>query len=136
MTIQLTPHTQNQIMRNMGWYEVSGWQLAHRDSKQSMSYPETITFQLEGGHMGQEYTPGERFLSGKLGINSGMTTQIKDLGISWSAVEERVEAGQRVQAVEGSLTVGTDRNRPIESIPNKRDTCALRSRSHIDNTWS
>jgi hypothetical protein len=59
--------------------------------------------------MGQEYTPGERFLSGKLRINSGMTTQIKDLGISWSAVEERIEAGQRVQAVEGSLTVGNDR---------------------------
>ena len=62
--------------------------------------------------MGEEYIPGERFLSGKLGINSGVTTQIRDLGISWSAVEERLEAGQRVQAIEGSLTLGNRQGEP------------------------
>jgi hypothetical protein len=62
--------------------------------------------------MGEEYTPGERFLSGKLRVNSGMTTQIRDLGILWSAVEERIETGQTVQAVEGSLTLGNRQNEP------------------------
>jgi hypothetical protein len=108
MMIQLTPHTQNQAMRDNGWYEVSNWQFA--TSNPSILCPtQNCAFQLEGGLMGPEYTPGEKFLSGKLRINSGMTTQIKDLGISWSAVEERIEAGQRVQAVEGSPTVGNDR---------------------------
>ena len=41
-----------------------------------------------------------------------MTTQIRDLGIIWSAVEERIESGQRVQAVEGSLTRGNRQNEP------------------------
>ena len=96
----------------------------------------TVHFQLEGGQMGQEYTPGERFLSGKLGINSGMTTQIKDLGISWSAVEERIEAGQRVQAVEGSLTVGTDRTGQENRYQISGTLVPYGQESHIDNTWS
>lgn len=111
MTIQLTPYTRGQALRDLGWYEVLGWHLA-TSNPSSMCPTQNCTFQLEGGQMGQEYTPGERFLSGKLRINSGTTTQIKDLGISWSAVEERIETGQRVQAVEGSLTVGTDRTGP------------------------
>jgi phage baseplate assembly protein gpV len=64
------------------------------------------------GSHGTGYTPGERILTGKLRVNTGDTTKIRDLGASWAAVEERREAGQIVQVVEGSLTVGTDRIGP------------------------
>jgi hypothetical protein len=111
MTIQLTPYTQSQTLRDEGWYEVLGWQLALTDQS-SLCPTQNCAFQLEGGRMGGESIPGERFLSAKLRINSGMTTQIKHLGILWSAVEERIEAGQRAQAVEGSLSLGNRQNEP------------------------
>ena len=110
MMIQLTPHTQNQAMRDNGWYEVSNWQLASSNPS-SLCPTQNCAFQLEGGLMGPEYTPGERILTGKLRINSGETTQIRDLSASWSAIEERVQGGQTVQFVEGSLGIGIGADR-------------------------
>jgi hypothetical protein len=70
---------------------------------------QNCVFQLEGGVLGGEYTPGERSLNGKLMINTGDTTRIRDLSAYWAAVEDRTEGGQRVQVIEGTLTLGTDR---------------------------
>lgn len=62
--------------------------------------------------MGSELTPGERSLTGKLMIGSGDTTKIRDLTAYWAAGEERTEGGQRIQVIEGTMTVGTDRFGP------------------------
>lgn len=56
--------------------------------------------------MGTELTPGERTLTGKLKINSGDTTMIRDLYADWAAVEEYAEGGQTVQVIEGTLGTG------------------------------
>jgi hypothetical protein len=46
MTIQLTPYTQGQALRDRGWYEVLGWQLALSDPS-SLCPTQNCTFQLE-----------------------------------------------------------------------------------------
>jgi hypothetical protein len=79
MMIHLTPHTQNQYMREGGWYEVAGWQIAISNPS-SLCPSQNCTFQLEGGLMGQKYTPGERMVTGKLRINSDVTTMIREYG--------------------------------------------------------
>ena len=69
-------------------------------------------FDLQGGEMGPEYTPGERILTGKLKTDTGSTTKIRDFWVDWAAMEEREEGGQIVQVIEGQLKIGNDIFRP------------------------
>jgi hypothetical protein len=48
MMTQLTPHTQNQYMRETGWYEVIGWQLAISNPS-SLCPTHKCAFRLIGG---------------------------------------------------------------------------------------
>ena len=102
---------ENQVMRETGWFQVLDWQLA-TSNPSSLCLYQNCVFQLEGGIMGTEFTPGERMLTGKLKTSTGDTTKIRDLSVSWSTVEERIEGGQMVQVIEGTLTLGTDRFGP------------------------
>lgn len=112
MMIQLRPHTENQAMRENGYYQVLGWQLAISNPSE-VCPSQNCVFDLQGGVMGPEFiSPGERILTGKLRINSGGTTMIRDFYADWAAVEEHIEGGQIVQVIEGKLTLGTDRFGP------------------------
>jgi hypothetical protein len=105
MMLQLRPH-ENQYLPD--YYQVLYFQFAISNPNELCPIQNCV-FQLEGGVMGSESTPGERSLRGKLMINTGDTTRIRDLSAYWAAVEERAEGGQRVQVIEGTLTLGTDR---------------------------
>ncbi|CAN5490264.1 hypothetical protein BH18THE2_BH18THE2_30380 [soil metagenome] len=104
MMVQLQPHETGLE----GYYQVSGWQFAISNPS-SLCPLQNCVFQLEGGIMGQEWSPGERTLTGKLKIDSGGTTKIRDFAANWAAVEQRQEGGQIVYVIEGTLTTGTDR---------------------------
>ena len=56
---------ENQVMRETGWFQVLDWQLA-TSNPSSLCLYQNCVFQLEGGIMGTEFTPGERMLTGKL----------------------------------------------------------------------
>ena len=103
MMMQLQPHESLN-----DYYKVLDWQFAMSNPNE-LCPTQNCVFQLEGGVMGSEYTPGERSLNGKLMINTGDTTRIRDLTAYWVAIEERTEGGQKVQVIEGTLTLGTDR---------------------------
>jgi hypothetical protein len=97
MMLQLQPH-ENQYLPD--YYQVLYFQFAISNPNE-LCPTQNCVFQLEGGVMGSESTPGERSLRGKLMINTGDTTRIRDLSAYWAAVEERTEGGQRVQVIEG-----------------------------------
>jgi hypothetical protein len=56
--------------------------------------------------MTDEFSPGERQLSGKLRVDEGESTRILNLFASWQAVEEREQDGERVEVIEGTLNTG------------------------------
>ena len=55
---------------------------------------QNCVFQLEGGVLGGEYTPGERSLNGKLMINTGDTTRIRDLSAYSASIEDTQKAAK------------------------------------------
>ena len=65
-------------------------------------------FDLDGGEMTPEITPGERQLTGKLRINTGDSTKIMDLFANWQTIEERQQDGEKVLVIKGTLDAGTD----------------------------
>ena len=52
-------------------------------------------FDLDGGEMSVEVTPGERALDGKLRIETGDSTKIMDLYADLQTVEERQQDGKK-----------------------------------------
>ena len=73
----------------------------------------TCVFDLDGGEMSGEVTPGERALDGKLRIETGDSTKIMDLYADLQTVEERQQDGENVQVIHGELITSLgDINRP------------------------
>lgn len=106
MKVQLEPH-ENEFLEEDGWYRVSDFALAFSNSSELCPTGQ-CEFELEGGEMSGEATPGERSLNGKLNIDTGDTTRIMDLSAFWQAVEERQQNGETVQVIEGTFDASTD----------------------------
>lgn len=106
MKVQLEPH-ENDFLRNDGFYQVSDFALAVSNSSELCPTGQ-CEFELEGGEMGSEFSPGERSLSGKLNVDTGDTTRIMDLSALWRTIEERQQDGETVQVIEGTLDASTD----------------------------
>jgi hypothetical protein len=70
-------------------------------------------FDLEGGQLDPEFTPGERIFTGKLSVDTGESRRIMNLFSSWETVEERAnEDGDTIQYIEGTLGIGRDEFNP------------------------
>ena len=110
MKVQLEPH-ENEFLVEDGWYQVSDFALAISNSSE-LCPTGSCEFELEGGEMSGETTPGERSLNGKLNVDTGDTTRIMDLSAFWHTVEERQQNGETVQVIEGTLDAGTDPANP------------------------
>lgn len=66
-------------------------------------------FELEGGQISAETAPGERFLTGKLKVDTGDVSKIMDVYAPWETVEERTgEDGELIRVIEGTFGIGGD----------------------------
>jgi hypothetical protein len=106
MKVQLEPH-ENEFLEEDGWYQVSDFALTISNSSE-LCPTGSCEFELEGGEMPGESTPGERSLMGKLNVITGDSTRIMDLNAFWQTVEEREQDGVTVQIVEGTLDASRD----------------------------
>jgi hypothetical protein len=111
MEIQLEPHEVD-FLEEGGMYQVSDFFLVVSNSSELCSNS-NCEFELEGGEMSGEITPGQRQLTGKLRINTGNSTDVRDLFAAWQTVEELEEEGEVLQIIEGTLEVG---NEPIDPV--------------------
>jgi hypothetical protein len=88
------------------YYEVSNFALTVMESSE-LCPTGNCEFELEGGEIGPQYTPGERILTGKLRIDTGDSSKIMDVFGPWETIEERTgEDGETVQVVEGTFGIG------------------------------
>ena len=70
-------------------------------------------YELEGGEMGSETTPGERDITGKFKIDTGQSKKIMNMRADWETIEERETAdGEIVQVIEGELGIGRNQFSP------------------------
>jgi hypothetical protein len=106
MKVQLEPH-ENEFLEDDGYYQVSDFALAISNSSE-LCPTGSCEFDLEGGEMSGEFTPGERNLMGKLNVDTGDTTRILDMVAIWHTIEERQQNGETVQVIEGTLDASTD----------------------------
>ena len=111
MKVQLEPH-ENEFAREEGRYQVSDFAIAISNSSKLCPVSNCV-FDLDGGEMSGEDTPGERALDGKLRIDTGDSTKIMDLYADLQTVEERQQDGKNVQVIQGELITSlADINRP------------------------
>ena len=111
MKVQLKPH-ENEFARADGRYQVSDFAIAISNSSKLCPVNNCV-FDLAGGEMSGEVTPGERALDGKLRIETGDSTKIMDLYADLQTVEERQQDGENVQVIQGELITSLgDINRP------------------------
>jgi hypothetical protein len=104
MKVQLKEH-ENEFMDD--WYQVSNFAfIASNTSKLCTSG--NCEYELDNGEMAQAFIPGERMLTGKFKIDTGVSKKLMDLSSSWEAVEELERNGETIQVVEGTLGVGKD----------------------------
>jgi hypothetical protein len=114
MKVQLEPH-ENQTLAGFGYYQVSDFALAVSNTSDLCPPPITIPtceYDLEGQLWSSEFYPGERILSGTLEIDTGDSTKTMLLHSQWPTVEESKRDGQTIQAINGTLDVGTDMGFP------------------------
>ena len=116
MKVQLEPH-ENEFLRDEGYYQVSDFAIAISNSSE-LCPTSNCEFDLDGGEMTNEITPGERQLSGKLRVDTGDSTKIRDLYADWETVEERQQAGETVQVIKGELRLGDINNPEYDSTIN------------------
>lgn len=109
MKVQLEPH-ENEFARDDGRYQVSDFAIAISNSSELCPLS-NCEFDLDGGEMSGEVTPGERALDGKLRVDTGDSTKIMDIYADWQTVEEREQDGKTVHVIEGELRLG-DLNKP------------------------
>ena len=102
MKVQLEP-TNNEFLED--YYDVTNFAIATSNSSE-LCPTGNCEFDLDGGQMGSEVSPGERNLNGKLRVDEGGSTRILNLNADWQTVEEREQDGERVQVIEGTLNVG------------------------------
>jgi len=111
MKVQLEPH-ENEFAREDGRYQVSDFAIAISNSSKLCPVSNCV-FDLDGGEMSGEVTPGERALDGKLRIDTGDSTKIMDLYADLQTVEERQQDGKTVQVIQGELITSLgDINKP------------------------
>jgi hypothetical protein len=110
MKVQLEPH-ENEFLRDDGYYQVSDFAIAISNSSE-LCPTGNCEFDLDGGEMTNEISPGERQLTGKLRVNTGDSTKIMDLFATWQTIEERQQGGKGIQVVEGTLDAGNDPMNP------------------------
>jgi hypothetical protein len=104
MKVQLEEH-ENEFMDD--WYQVSNFAfVASNNSKLCPSG--NCEYELDNGEMEPAYVPGERTLTGKFKIDTGVSKKLMDFRSSWEAVEELERNGESIQVVEGTLGVGKD----------------------------
>jgi hypothetical protein len=88
------------------WYDVSNFAFTVMEGSE-LCPAGNCEFELEGGQVGPEYTPGERIMEGKLRITTGDTSKIMDVFAPWETVEERTgEGGKKIQLIEGRFGLG------------------------------
>ena len=104
MKVQLEPH-ENEFLE--GYYQVSNFAITTSNSSE-LCPKGNCEFDLDGGEMTNEITPGERQLTGKLRVDTGESTKIMNLFATWQTIEERQQDGDPVQVIEGTLDAGTD----------------------------
>jgi hypothetical protein len=104
MKVQLEPN-EDEFAFNP--YRVSNFAIAISNSSE-LCPTGNCEFDLDGGEMTPEITPGERQLTGKLRVDTGDSTKIMNLFATWQTVEEREQNGEQVQVIEGTLDTGND----------------------------
>lgn len=110
MKVQLEPH-ENEFLADDGYYQVSDFAIAISNSSK-LCPTGNCEFDLDGGEMTGEITPGERQLNGKLRVDTGDSTKIMNLNAQWQTVEEREQDGETVRVIEGTLDAGNDPAKP------------------------
>lgn len=110
MKIQLEPH-ENEFLADDGYYQVSDFALAISNASE-LCPTGNCEFDLDGGEMTSEFTPGERSLTGKLKVDTGGTTRILNMNADWQTVEEREQDGETVQVIEGTFGTGREQFNP------------------------
>jgi hypothetical protein len=110
MKVQLEPHEVDYLEEG-GMYQISDFALAISNSSE-LCPTGSCEFELEGGEMSGEITPGERQLTGKLRVDTGDPTKIMDLFAAWHTVGNLEQDGEEVQIIEGTLDVGNDPANP------------------------
>ena len=111
MKVRLEPH-ENEFARQEGRYQVSDFAIAISNSSKLCPVSNCV-FDLDGGEMSGEDTPGERALDGKLRVETGDSTKIMDLYADLQTVEERQQDGKNVQVIQGELITSlADINKP------------------------
>jgi hypothetical protein len=118
MKVQLEPKDDPYGMFE-DYYDVSDFAIAISNSSE-LCPTGNCEFDLEGGEMPSEISPGERQLNGKLRIEAGESTKILNLLANWQTIEEREEDGERVQVIEGTLNAG--RGDEVYSTPEYMST--------------
>jgi hypothetical protein len=94
------------------YYDVSNFALNTMETP-DLCPTANCNFDLEGGQLDPEFTPGERIFSGKLSVDTGESRRIMNLLASWETIEERAgEDGETVQFIEGTLGIGRDEFNP------------------------
>jgi hypothetical protein len=114
MKVQLEPD-ENKTDAARGEYQVSNFALAVSNSSDLCLPPITIPtceFDLEGELWSSELTPDMTRLDGTLEVDTGDSTRELLLHAEWPIVEESKPDGQTVQAINGTLDVGTDMTFP------------------------
>jgi hypothetical protein len=104
MKVQLEPN-EDEFAFNP--YRVSNFAIALSNSSE-LCPTGNCEFDLDGGEMTSEITPGERQLTGKLRVDTGDSTKIMNLFATWQTIEERQQDGEPVQVIEGTLDAGND----------------------------
>lgn len=105
MKVQLEPYEDDEFGLHEDEYQVSDFAIAISNSSE-LCPTGTCKFDLDGGEMTNEISPGERQLNGKLRIDTGDSTKIMNINANWQTVEEREQDGERVQVIEGTLNAG------------------------------
>ena len=108
MKVQLEPN-EDEFAFNP--YRVSNFAIATSNSSE-LCPTGNFEFDLDGGEVTSEITPGERQLTGKLRVDTGDSTKIMNLFASWQIVEEREQDGEQVVVIEGTLDAGNDPMNP------------------------
>jgi hypothetical protein len=101
MTVQFQPYPWA-----IGWYQVSDWQLGLSNPNRWCP-SQNCAFQLSGYLGPGESTQSGGHFWGFLTTNSGDTAKTSNLVADWIAVEERIQGGQTVQVIHGTLTLTT-----------------------------
>jgi hypothetical protein len=102
MKVQLIPH-ENKYLKD--WYQISNFAFVASNTSNKVCPSDICGYELENGEMAEEFVPGERSLTGKFIIDTGISKNLMNLTSYWKAVKELDKDGETIQIIDGTLKV-------------------------------